>query len=149
MKLNLGCGYRKLGGYVNIDIREKFNPDLCLNIEEGLPYEDNSVSEIRADDCLEHIHQPKVIFVMEEIWRVLKNGGKFFVQTPSTCGRGAFQDPTHVSYWNANSILYYSDKVHRDLYDIKANFRVISLFDFPTNKEMKVIHTHAELEAIK
>jgi hypothetical protein len=30
--------------------------------------------------------------------------------TPSTDGRGAFQDPTHVSFLNENSFWYYTDR---------------------------------------
>jgi hypothetical protein len=45
---------------------------------------------------------------MSEIHRVLAPGGWAFIEVPSTDGRGAFQDPTHVSYWNENSFFYYT-----------------------------------------
>jgi hypothetical protein len=47
---------------------------------------------------------------MSEIYRVLADGGWAFIEVPSTDGRGAFQDPTHVSYWNENSFWYYTRK---------------------------------------
>ncbi len=40
---------------------------------------------------------------MQEAHRCLTPGGWFLTLTPSTDGRGAFQDPTHVSFWNSNS----------------------------------------------
>jgi hypothetical protein len=46
---------------------------------------------------------------MSEIHRVLAHGGWAFIEVPSTDGRGAFQDPTHVSFWNENSFLYYTN----------------------------------------
>lgn len=30
------------------------------------------------------------------------------IEVPSTDGRGAWQDPTHVSFWNENSFWYYT-----------------------------------------
>ena len=36
MKLNLGSGFRKRQGYVNIDVREDCNPDIVMDIELGL-----------------------------------------------------------------------------------------------------------------
>jgi SAM-dependent methyltransferase len=49
---------------------------------------------------------------MSEIHRVLAPGGWAFIEVPSTDGRGAWQDPTHVSFWNENSFWYYSKKSH-------------------------------------
>jgi O-antigen biosynthesis protein len=46
---------------------------------------------------------------MNEAYRVLAPGGFMFVEVPSTEGRGAYQDPTHVSFWNSNSFWYWTD----------------------------------------
>jgi predicted SAM-dependent methyltransferase len=150
MKLNLGCGYNHIQGYVNIDNRPEVHPDLLCDVLEGLPYGDNTVDEVLAQDFLEHIPIGKVIGVMENIWRVLKIDGMFESVTPSTDGRGAFQDPTHVSFWNQNSWLYYSEPHLRALYGIKANFEIVYIKDetvpmFPLTHELNhivVIETH-------
>jgi len=147
MKLNLGCGFNQIDGFINIDSREEVGPDLVCDICQGLPYDDNSVSEVRAFDFLEHISIGKTVFVIEEIWRVLKEGGKFESFTPSTDGRGAFQDPTHVSFWNMNSWLYYSHPAYRDLYGIKANFEIEMCKN--VSSEMNIIHTHVIAKAKK
>ncbi len=42
---------------------------------------------------------------MNEIWRICKPGATLDILVPSTDGRGAFQDPTHVSFWNINYVL--------------------------------------------
>ena len=125
MKINLGCGNRSIPGYENIDIQERVNPDLVCDITTGLPYGDNSIDGARAFDFLEHIPQDKVIYVITEIWRVLKPGGIFESFTPDAeFGQGFFQDPTHRSPWVENSWLYYSDESYRDLYGIEANFKI-------------------------
>jgi GT2 family glycosyltransferase len=140
--LNLGSGYRKLEGFVNIDNRPETKPDILCDVMEGLPYDDNSIDIVRADDFLEHISMDLVIRVMEEIWRVLRPGGIFESSTPSTDGRGAFQDPTHRSFWNRNSWLYYSDPAYRNLHGIKADFEIESIEDTQSDPAWMIIHTH-------
>lgn len=147
MKLNLGCGKRKLEGYLNIDIQESVDPDLCHDILNGLPLEDNSVEEVRAFDFLEHMPLGRQVDVINDIWRVLKNDGLFEHLTPSTDGRGAFCDPTHLSFWNILSWRYYTDDAHRELYNIKAKFIIEVLGD--TITEDSIIHTYGKMRAVK
>ncbi len=142
IKLNLGCGLRPMEGFINIDNRSEVNPDLVCDITERLPFDDSSVDAIRAFDVLEHIPLGKTLPVIEEIYRVLKQGGIFESFTPSTDGRGAFQDPTHLSFWNKNSWLYFSDSDCRELYGTKANFDFVKNEDVITNVEWKIVHTH-------
>ncbi len=148
MKLNLGSGYRRKSGYINIDNRPETEPGLLCDIEKGLPYEDGSISEIRAVDILEHFHQDKVIFVIEEIWRVLKNNGLFYSLTPSTEGAGAFSDFNHRSYWNRASWLYFSNDAYRQLYGTKAKFEG-EVQDIMTDRKLNIIHTEATMYAVK
>ena len=150
IKLNLGCGNDHKFGYMNIDCREECKPDRVFNIEAGgLGFlEDNSVDEIRAFDFLEHITLGRTVFVIEEIYRVLKPDGYFEHFTPSTDGRGAFQDPTHKSFWNINSWLYYTSR-QWNLYGIKALFGIIKLEDRMTSEALKIIHTYGLMYAKK
>ena len=140
-KLNLGCGYRKDRTCINIDNRAAVSPDVVADINDGLPFLADSVDEVRAVDFLEHIPLGKTVPAVEEIHRVLKKNGVFYHMTPSTEGRGAFQDPTHVSFWNINSWLYYTNDAYRNLYSIKAKFRIVSLGDVTTDKSLRIIHT--------
>jgi SAM-dependent methyltransferase len=99
------CGATdKFPGYINVD-KEHGDFKIDLNITPW-PIKDNSVGFIRAFDALEHMKDP--VATMKEIHRILVPGGMLFSRTPSTDGRGAFQDPTHVSFWNSNSFWYYT-----------------------------------------
>ena len=147
VKINLGSGNRPVDGFINIDIQERVNPDVVCDVVKGLPYEDSSVDEVRAHDFLEHIPMGKTIGVIEEIWRVLKPGGLFEHFTPSSDGRGAFCDPTHLSFWNILSWNYFAHDAHRDLYGIKAKFEVVELRDVLTGEQ--IIHTFGRLHVIK
>lgn len=103
MKVDLGGGLFPRPGYVTID---QEGGDITCDLNEGIPLPDNSVGVINASHVLEHLKDP--IKSMKEIYRVLCDGGWAFIEVPSTDGRGAFQDPTHVSFWNENSFWYYT-----------------------------------------
>ena len=148
MKINLGCGHRKVEGMLNIDNRIECSPDLVCDLSKTFPFEDNSIEVVRAYDFLEHIPIGKTVFVMEEIYRVLKPNGEFIHFSPSTDGRGAFQDPTHVSFWNVNSFWHFMEDSYRDLYGIKAKFQGLNR-NIVTDPINKIVHVYGELYAIK
>lgn len=126
IKLNLGCSDALMRGYINVD---RVSPaDLIADLSRPWPWVESSVDEIRAHDIIEHL--PDKIHTMNEAWRVLKPGGLFEIVVPTTEGRGAWQDPTHISYWNRNSFFYFThNDSHRtrfgDSYGVKAQFEVV------------------------
>ena len=134
--VNLGSGDNILPDFVNVDCRHKFTFDengiaecINANLTEPWPWEDSTVDFILAKDIIEHL--PDKIFTMNEIYRVLKPGGVVRIEVPTTDGRGSFQDPTHLSFWNRNSFFYFADgDSHRERfgtdYGITARFKVLS-----------------------
>lgn len=104
--VDIGAGINPLPGYTTVDLNVE--ADITHDLNNGLPFEDNSVGVLNASHIIEHLRDP--VKTMSEIHRVLAHGGWAFIEVPSTDGRGAFQDPTHVSFWNENSFLYYTDQ---------------------------------------
>ena len=135
LSLNIGCGRNNDPKMYGIDLLDVPGVDLVHDITEGLPFPDNTFDRISAVDILEHVPMGTPnIKIMEEIYRVLKPEGEFYFSVPSTDGNnvGAFQDPTHISFWNQTKFQYfYADVVEgsfRGLYDIKASFIPKSIF---------------------
>jgi SAM-dependent methyltransferase len=95
----------KYNMHINIDMEDG---NMKWDLNDGIPLPDNSVGVIWASHIIEHLHDKHKI--MTEIHRVLADGGWAFIQVPSTDGRGAWQDPTHVSFWNENCFWYYTRK---------------------------------------
>ncbi len=141
--VDLGCGANKRGADVGIDYTfDGTEADMKVNIGfEALPFRDNSVSLVTAYHLLEHI--PKVlwngegdrvetrfpfIFLMHEIWRVLKPGGIFESITP-VCEPGLNQDPTHVTQINEHTFKYFAGKENpeRNVYGslISCSFEIV------------------------
>jgi len=82
VKLNLGCGGNKRKGYVNIDIRSSVNPDIVHDLTKPLPFENESVDEVFAKDILEHFSYKVTKRIVKDWHRVLRLGGKIYVQCP-------------------------------------------------------------------
>jgi hypothetical protein len=81
--LNLGCGEVKFKDYLNVDIREDVNPDVCCDISKLSIFESNYFNKIIAHDVLEHFSHLVVWSVLEEWIRVLAVNGELEIQVPS------------------------------------------------------------------
>lgn len=102
--LDLGGRIGAEMGYETVDL---LDADIICDLNGKWDFEDNSVGVIRASHVLEHLKDS--IHSMNEAYRVLAPGGFLFIEVPSTDGRGAFQDPTHISFWCENSLWYYTN----------------------------------------
>lgn len=150
MRIDIGCGPNKAPGFIGVDIVDLPGVDIVADLKEDFPFEDNSVDEVRAYDSIEHL--PDILHTMNEIWRICKPYGIVDIRVPSTDGRGAFQDPTHVSFWNINSFYYYCIDFPdyfklSQIYGFKGAFKIISLYH--EEYEDKIIQVRARLMALK
>jgi glycosyltransferase involved in cell wall biosynthesis len=142
-KVDLGGGINPKPGYITID---QTDGNISCDLNNGIPLEDNSVGVINASHFIEHIKDP--LKIMGEIHRVLCDGGWAFIEVPSTDGRGAWQDPTHVSFWNENSFWYYTRKEQADyIRNSKIKFQEFRLDTIWWDNNIAI--THAWLCAIK
>jgi len=96
-KLNLGCGNKKIDGFIGVD---KFGtPDKLVDLEVfPWPWKDNSVDEIIMSHVLEHLGQTTDTFlnIMKELYRVCTHKAIIHIQVPDHRSDGYFGDPTHV-----------------------------------------------------
>jgi SAM-dependent methyltransferase len=148
MKIDLGGGLHGREGYTTLD---KEGADIICNLDEGIPLVDNSVGVLNASHVIEHLKDP--IHTMREIHRVLCHGGWAMIEVPSTDGRGAWMDPTHVSYWNENSFLYYTAEAQAQYIrnkDIKfQSFKCETYYPNKWYKDMNIPCVVAYLSCVK
>lgn len=80
LKLDLGCGSIKKNDFIGIDLSR--HADIRWNLEWGIPFDDNSVSEISSDHFFEHLDLDQVIDLLKECYRVLELGGEINLSVP-------------------------------------------------------------------
>lgn len=126
LRLNLGCSDAHMAGWRNVDLCAPADEIADLSLD--WPWPDSSVAELKVWDIVEHL--PSKLHTMNEAHRVLVPGGRIDIFVPTTDGRGAFQDPTHVSFWTPNDLFYFCQEYvewqrFHVAYGITARFRVI------------------------
>jgi predicted SAM-dependent methyltransferase len=118
MKLHLGCGKKRIKGYVNCDISKEVNPDKVLDLEKNpLPFKDNSIDEILAEHVLEHINN--FIPLMHDLRRICKNGTIIKIKVPFYSSWGQYNDPTHVRFFTPFTFNYF--KVNKYSHEVNCN----------------------------
>lgn len=97
-KLNLGCGFNKKPGYINVDKMADCNPDQVVDLEKPWPFPDNSIDEVLANHVLEHVGETTESFlsIMKELYRVCANEAVIKIQVPHHNHWTFHSDPTHV-----------------------------------------------------
>jgi SAM-dependent methyltransferase len=117
-----------------------------------LPFESNSVGLLKATELLQRLPDRAAFF--SECYRVLTHAGLILSLTPSTDGRGAFQDPTHVAFYNENSFWYLTQRRLREwsLPTMTGRFQVSRIHThFPTSfdEANNISYVQANLLSVK
>ncbi|NER53002.1 MAG: methyltransferase domain-containing protein [Symploca sp. SIO1A3] len=154
IKLELGAGKeRKLPGWTTADVSE--GCDLILNLQESLPFPDESITEIYSSHVLEHFSYPHPMNeLLAECHRILKQGGIFSICVPNAkIYVEAYLNPNQFDpqkYCKYKPAYYYNSPIdyinyiaymaghHYHMFDednllailAKANFRNVRLRDF-------------------
>src|SRR5258708_10402754 len=129
IKLDLGCGNDKKPGFIGIDkYMEPGVTDVIVDLDAPgmtLPYSDDSVTEIRAEQFLEHIHN--LFPLMNECHRVLKKDGIFEIIVPLFPSRSSMDDHTHVRFFTKSTFHYFTKNPPGNYKnpDLKGTWRVL------------------------
>lgn len=96
LKLDLGCGPNKRQGFLGVDIEKFPGVDLVHDLRKiPWPWKDNSVEEVNCSHLLEHFGGEERVLFFNELYRVLRVGGKVTITTPHWSSGRAYGDPTH------------------------------------------------------
>lgn len=90
-KLNLGCGLKKLDGYINVDNRLSCQPDIVHDLAVfPYPFPDNQFDEVILDHVIEHLSNP--LKVLQEINRICKGNASVYINCPHFSGNWVHPD---------------------------------------------------------
>jgi hypothetical protein len=115
IRLNLGCGLRRLEGFVNVD--KYGEPDLTHDLETfPWPWADDSVEEIVLNHVLEHLGRDPDVYIkiMKEMYRVCRDGATIRIIVPHFRHDYFYDDPTHVRAVTPLGLMLFSQRQNRE-----------------------------------
>jgi hypothetical protein len=121
LRLNLGCGFKKLPGFVNVDKEPLCQPDVLWDLEAfPWPWETGSVEEVVASHSLEHLGASADVWIgiIRELWRVCRPGARIAIEVPHPRHQNFMHDPTHVRAITPVGLAMFSQA--RNLADLEA-----------------------------
>ena len=129
LRLNLGCGAKRLDGYINVD---KFgDPDLRFDLETfPYPWSDNSVAEIVMHHVLEHLGQQTETYLksIQELYRICQPNAKIHITVPHHRSDRFFHDPTHVRPITSVGLSMFSKKNNLEWQAKGKAFTLLALY---------------------
>ena len=115
--LDIGCGGNKQPNFVGMDRRPLPGVDIVHDLEVfPYPLPDDCGLTIVGSHIIEHIKPWLTIDFLNELWRIMKVGGRLAIATPYAGSPGYWQDPTHCNGCNAATFQYFDPRF--PLYDI-------------------------------
>jgi len=131
--LDLGCGQNKHPGCYGIDHYPFEGVDCVRDLRRGLPLADGTVDVILAHHILEHFDGDDLLFIVEEMWRVCRNGATIDIKVPDASSPNAGKDFAHKKKdWDEWSFQMWEKRdgkylIERGpLYGIRGEFKVIT-----------------------
>lgn len=82
-KLNLGCGFDRRAGYLNVDNHPQHEPDLLADVRDLSALPSGWFEEVLAHDVLEHLPRADTHRALAEWSRLLQPGGTLLLRVPS------------------------------------------------------------------
>jgi SAM-dependent methyltransferase len=81
LRLNLGCGFDKRPGYLNVDLQDFHDPDLVGDVRSLPQLPADTYEEILAQDVLEHVSRADAPRALAEWRRLLRPEGRLVLRT--------------------------------------------------------------------
>ncbi|MFN2577931.1 MAG: methyltransferase domain-containing protein [Pyrinomonadaceae bacterium] len=82
LRVNIGCGPNPLPGWVNVDSARNEKVDVVWDLRRGLPFPEESCAAIFGEHVIEHMTKEDAAVLLQEIYRVLQQGGVVRLSTP-------------------------------------------------------------------
>jgi ubiquinone/menaquinone biosynthesis C-methylase UbiE len=88
--------------------------DVVADINEKLPFEDDTFDEILTEHVLEHVSELDAL--LSELYRITKKEGVIKIFVPHFTNFGAYTDPTHKRFFGYFTMDYYTENNEMNFY---------------------------------
>ena len=104
--LDIGCGPNKRPGHIGLDRHPFPGVDVVRDLKRGLPFSDDLFDGIWAAHVIEHLASEDLLFLVNEVWRVVRPGGILEITVPDATSPNRYRDPTHLTRdWHEDSFM--------------------------------------------
>lgn len=139
-QLNLGCGFDKRDGWLNVDNFAECAPDMMVDIEATpWPLPTDQFDTVLLKHVLEHVGADFGTFkrVMQELYRVTAPNGLIEIHVPHFRHDTYWSDPTHVRAFTHLTFEMMSKRRNLEWVEKRANYTMLALMmnvDFELEK---------------
>lgn len=124
MRLDIGCGNKKVPGAVGLDVLGATDADVVCDLNRlPWPFGDDIFEEVFASNIMEHL--PNTVATMEEIHRISRSGALVHIRTPHFAALESWEDPTHVHHFALESFDYFCGSARHVRYYARCQFRLV------------------------
>lgn len=102
LRLNLGGRGTHIPGFLNVDLSDEHDVEIQADVSDLSQFEDSSISEIYASQILEHFPHNRTEYVLEEWYRVLRQGSRITIGVPDFARAIEIYQKTGLSDWLMN-----------------------------------------------
>jgi predicted SAM-dependent methyltransferase len=160
-RLNLGCGYNVLDGWMNVDLEGGRHGTIFMDATSTWPLPDNAFDAILCEHMIEHVPKDAGIHLLAEAFRVLLPGGRIRVITPDLSAvaklvfnpavpeyreylefLAKFHDKAEMSGCDAVNVMFYCYG-HKYIYtrdELKLHFRLTGFDDVVESRGGQPVH---------
>ena len=111
MKLNLGCGNKKMEGYVGVDRHRCEAAGVLCDVTRRLPFAEGSIDAVYMDNFIEHVLD--IPALLAEVSRVCRPGARVVMTTPHYTSAASWRNPTHHHHLSWFSFDYVGQPKYR------------------------------------
>uniref|UniRef100_Q01R66 Methyltransferase type 11 n=1 Tax=Solibacter usitatus (strain Ellin6076) TaxID=234267 RepID=Q01R66_SOLUE len=107
LRIDLGCGMNKQAGFIGVDRYPLTGVDVVADMNQTLPFRDDSVDLLLASHSLEHVET--LLTTMRDVYRICKHGTQLCIVAPYSEQKLNWANPYHKCAFNEHTPRFWTD----------------------------------------
>lgn len=128
MKLHIGCGKKKLQGFIHVDVEKHDHIDVVCDIRSLDKYfEPESIDEVYACHVIEHVSRHDICLLFSNLFNILKPGGILRMAVPDIGKAIELYNKGMPLYPNLYGLFWGGQRTQFDYHAIGFDFETLNI----------------------